>query len=218
MGLANIDGRPVAVGGEDFTIRGGTSWSRRPQEGRPGRLRRGPRARVPHSAGQPDRRRRRQRHLDQQARPLGVSRRARLRALGRAAGQGAGGLRGDGHRRRRPGRTRDPLALVGDGEGTSQIFAAGPPVVERSLGQKLTKEELGGPQIAVDHRRHDRQSRRRRSELLRDDAALPLLHAAERLGAAARSSTCGDPVDRCDEELLRPSCRATGAGPTTCAS
>src|SRR5438046_1385591 len=27
MGLAAIDGRPVAVGGEDFTVRGGTSWS-----------------------------------------------------------------------------------------------------------------------------------------------------------------------------------------------
>jgi acetyl-CoA carboxylase carboxyltransferase component len=26
MGIARIDGRPVAVGGEDFTIRGGTSW------------------------------------------------------------------------------------------------------------------------------------------------------------------------------------------------
>ena len=33
--------------------------------------------------------------------------------------------------------------------GTSQIFAAGPPVVERSLGQKLTREELGGSDIAV---------------------------------------------------------------------
>jgi methylmalonyl-CoA decarboxylase subunit alpha len=27
MGLANVDGRPVAIGGEDFTVRGGTSWS-----------------------------------------------------------------------------------------------------------------------------------------------------------------------------------------------
>src|SRR5262245_16039273 len=26
MGLATIQGRPIAVGGEDFTIRGGTSW------------------------------------------------------------------------------------------------------------------------------------------------------------------------------------------------
>ncbi|HRD76123.1 MAG TPA: carboxyl transferase domain-containing protein, partial [Hyphomicrobiaceae bacterium] len=32
----------------------------------------------------------------------------------------------------------------------SQIFAAGPPVVERSLGQKISKEELGGPGLAVD--------------------------------------------------------------------
>ena len=35
-------------------------------------------------------------------------------------------------------------------KGTSQVFAAGPPVVERSLGQKLTKEELGGAHVAVD--------------------------------------------------------------------
>src|SRR5690606_1023747 len=27
MGLAEIDGRPVAVGGEDYTVRGGASWS-----------------------------------------------------------------------------------------------------------------------------------------------------------------------------------------------
>ena len=34
-------------------------------------------------------------------------------------------------------------------EGTSQIFAAGPPVVKRSLGQTITKEDLGGPAVAV---------------------------------------------------------------------
>ncbi|TWG85580.1 Acetyl-CoA carboxylase, carboxyltransferase component (subunits alpha and beta) [Cupriavidus gilardii J11] len=27
MGLATIDGRPVAIGGEDYTVRGGASWS-----------------------------------------------------------------------------------------------------------------------------------------------------------------------------------------------
>ena len=42
--------------------------------------------------------------------------RAWLRALGGAAGQGAGGLRGARHRGRRPGGPRDPLALVGDGD------------------------------------------------------------------------------------------------------
>jgi acetyl-CoA carboxylase carboxyltransferase component len=35
-------------------------------------------------------------------------------------------------------------------KGTSQVFAAGPPVVERSLGQKIDKEALGGAAVAVD--------------------------------------------------------------------
>jgi acetyl-CoA carboxylase carboxyltransferase component len=34
--------------------------------------------------------------------------------------------------------------------GTSQVFAAGPPVVQRSLGQTIDKEDLGGSQVAVD--------------------------------------------------------------------
>src|SRR5215216_2003089 len=32
-------------------------------------------------------------------------------------------------------------------KGTSQLFVAGPPVVERGVGQKVTKEELGGSHI-----------------------------------------------------------------------
>ena len=32
-------------------------------------------------------------------------------------------------------------------KGVSQLFVAGPPVVERGIGQKVTKEELGGSQI-----------------------------------------------------------------------
>ncbi len=35
-------------------------------------------------------------------------------------------------------------------KGTGQIFAAGPPVVERAFGDKLTKDELGGTKVAVD--------------------------------------------------------------------
>ena len=35
-------------------------------------------------------------------------------------------------------------------KGTSQIFAAGPPVVERAWGKKVSKEELVGAQMAVD--------------------------------------------------------------------
>jgi acetyl-CoA carboxylase carboxyltransferase component len=35
-------------------------------------------------------------------------------------------------------------------KGQSQIFAAGPPVVERSLGEQVAKEDLGGAHVAVD--------------------------------------------------------------------
>ena len=33
MGLGEINGRPVAIGGEDFTVRGGTSWGERRRKG-----------------------------------------------------------------------------------------------------------------------------------------------------------------------------------------
>jgi acetyl-CoA carboxylase carboxyltransferase component len=33
--------------------------------------------------------------------------------------------------------------------GTSQIFASGPPLVERALGMKISKEDLGGSRVAV---------------------------------------------------------------------
>ena len=78
-------------------------------------------------------------------RPCGVSRRAWLRALGGAAGRGAGRERGARHRGGRTGGPRHPVALVGDGEGHEPGLRRRPPVVERSLGQKITKEELGGP-------------------------------------------------------------------------
>ena len=64
MGLAKVDGRDVAIGGEDFTVRGGIQLGRRPAQGRPGRLRRGPRVPLQDPAHQPDRRRRRQRDHD----------------------------------------------------------------------------------------------------------------------------------------------------------
>ena len=35
--------------------------------------------------------------------------------------------------------------------GTTQVFAGGPPLVKRSLGDPITKEELGGYKV---HARH----------------------------------------------------------------
>ena len=65
----------------------------------------------------------------------------------------------------------------------SALFVAGPPVVER-LGQKLTKNELGGWQIQLKAGARRRRGRHRRGGL-RVRAALPLLPAVLRLRPAA---------------------------------
>ena len=150
MGLANIDGRPVAVGGEDFTIRGGTSWSGDRKKGGQGGFvedlaheYRIPLVNLIDGSGGSVTSIQRRGHavfpgvhgFEQSVRLMGEVP-VVCAVLGTAAGGPAG---------------RAILShwsvMV---QGTSQVFAAGPPVVERSLGQKVTKEELGGPGIAVD--------------------------------------------------------------------
>ena len=84
--------------------------------------------------------------------------------------------------------------------GTSQVFAGGPPLVERSMGEKLTKEELGGYEVharssgVVDNDAEDeadamRQIRRFLSYLPTNVHQLPPI------------TTCDDPVDRRDDRL-----------------
>jgi acetyl-CoA carboxylase carboxyltransferase component len=150
MGLGHIDGRPVAVGGEDFTVRGGTSWGGERRKGGQGGFvedlaheYRIPLVNLIDGAGGT---------VTSAARRgytvfpgvHGFERSVQLMGevpvvsavLGTAAGGPAG---------------RAILShwsvMV---KNTAQVFAAGPPVVERSLGQKLTKEELGGSPVAVD--------------------------------------------------------------------
>ena len=53
-GLAKIDGRPVVVGGEDFTVRGGTTARLDRRKGGQGGFSEDPGPRIPHSAGQSD--------------------------------------------------------------------------------------------------------------------------------------------------------------------
>jgi len=83
----------------------------------------------------------------------------------------------------------------------SQIFAAGPPVVERGLGQKVTKEELGGVKIhayesgLVDNIAEDEadafeQVRRFLSYLPTSVYQLPPVEE------------CDDPADRREQELI----------------
>jgi len=150
MGLAKIDGRAVAVGGEDFTVRGGTSWgSDRRKGGQGGFVEdlaheyRIPLVNLIDGAGGTVTSAVRRGYtvfpgvhgFDRSVQLMGE-----VPVVSAVMGTAAGGPAG-----------RAILShwsvMV---KGTSQVFAAGPPVVERSLGQKVNKEELGGAGVAVD--------------------------------------------------------------------
>jgi acetyl-CoA carboxylase carboxyltransferase component len=154
FGRARVDGRPVVIGGDDFTVRGGSADATikgkhnmcermaydlrlpliRVVEGSGGggsvkTIETTGRANVPAVEG-----------WDQVVRNMGTIPRVAL-GLGSVAGLGAAHLAAAHY-----------SVMIKD---RSAMFVAGPPVVER-LGQKLTKNELGGWQIqlragAVDH-------------------------------------------------------------------
>ena len=151
MGLGRIDGRPVAVGGEDFTIRGGVSWSGDRKKGGQGGFIEDlaasyliPLVNLIDGSGGSVTTINRRGHavfpgvhgFERSVELLG-----KVPVVSAVLGTAAGGPAG-----------RAILShwsvMV---KGTAQVFAAGPPVVERSLGQKITKEELGGADVAVDH-------------------------------------------------------------------
>jgi acetyl-CoA carboxylase carboxyltransferase component len=145
-GLAEIGGRPAAIGGEDFTISGGS----------PVGVRKGS-AQFMH--------------------PMALQYGIPQVYLADGAGATAKGYEAEGRTMLPDGRMwwddlkllrRVPVvsAVLGAAaghvagrallchfsvmtKGTGQIFAAGPPVVERALGEKLTKDELGGTQVHV---------------------------------------------------------------------
>jgi acetyl-CoA carboxylase carboxyltransferase component len=150
MGLAQIDGRPVAVGGEDFTIRGGSSWSGDRKKGGQGGFVEDLAASyliplvnlIDGSGGSVTSINRRGHSVFPGVHGFerSVELMGKVPVVSAVMGTAAGGPAGRA--------ILSHWSIMVD--GTSQVFAAGPPVVERSLGQKITKEELGGPQLAVD--------------------------------------------------------------------
>jgi acetyl-CoA carboxylase carboxyltransferase component len=150
MGLARIDGRPVAVGGEDFTVRGGSSWGGERRKGGQGGFvedlaheYRIPLVCLCDGAG----------GTVTSAKRRGYTTFPGVHSFGRSVelmsevpvvcavlGTAAGG----------PAERAILSHWSVMVKGSSQVFAAGPPVVERSLGHKHTKEELGGAHVAVD--------------------------------------------------------------------
>jgi acetyl-CoA carboxylase carboxyltransferase component len=148
-GLANIDGRPVAIGGEDFTVRGGTSAGLDKRKGGQGGFSEDlayeykiPLVNLIDGAGGSVTSAKRRGHavfpgVDSFDRSVELL--AEVPVVSAVLGSAAGGPAG-----------RAILShwsvMV---EDTSQVFAAGPPVVARSLGQQIAKENLGGVPVAV---------------------------------------------------------------------
>jgi acetyl-CoA carboxylase carboxyltransferase component len=200
-GLGRIDGRDVAVGGEDFTVRGGSSGSSdRRKGGQGGFLEdlaanyRIPLVNLCDGAGGSVTSAKRKGYsvlpgvhgLERSVELLGI-----VPVVGAVLGTAAGGPAG-----------RAILShwsvMV---KGTSQVFAAGPPVVERSLGEKLTKEQLGGPKIAVDLAGTIDNVAENEEDCFRLIRRF-LSYMPQSVYELPPVLPCVDPVDRRDEELL----------------
>ncbi len=200
MGLARIDGRDVAVGGEDFTTRGGSSWgSDRRKGGQGGFIEdlafeyRLPLINLVDGAGGSVASILRRGHavfpgvhgFERCVDLLGI-----VPVASAVMGVAAGGPAG-----------RAILShfsvMV---RGTSQIFAAGPPVVRRSLGLEVTREELGGAAIAVDSAGSIDNAVASEAEAL---AAVRrfLSFMPQNVWELPPAAECLDPVDRQEAEL-----------------
>ena len=86
-------------------------------------------------------------------------------------------------------------------KGSSQIFAGGPPVVERAIGVKLDKEDLGGAHI------HTRESGMIGNAAQSEDEAFEMVkrflsYLPSNVFEMPPIRACDDPVDRKEEELI----------------
>ena len=202
MGIAAIDGRPVAVGGEDFTVRGGISWSGDRKKGGQGGFIEDMAAsyRIPlvnlidGSGGSVTSISRRGHAVfpgvhgfERSVELLG-----KVPVVSAVLGTAAGGPAGRA--------ILSHLSIMV--QSTSQVFAAGPPVVERSLGQKISKEDLGGSALAVD------LAGTIDNVAESEDACFAMIrrfltYMPQNVWELPPQTPATDPVDRCEEELLR---------------
>ena len=201
-GLARIDGRPVALGGEDFTVRGGTTFgSSRRKGGQGGFVEdlafhyRIPLVNLIDGAGGSVTSIQKRGHsvfpgvhgFERSVSLLGTVPVASA-VLGTAAGGPAG---------------RAILShfsvMV---RGSSQIFAAGPPVVKRSLGMTIDKESLGGARVAVDEAGTIHNAVDTEDEALQQIRQF-LSYLPSNCWEAPPVLPADDPVDRCEEGLAQ---------------
>ncbi len=197
-GLAKINGRLTAVGGEDFTVRGGS----------------------PNAAGL-----RKSVYIEDLALQFKVPL-VRIHEGGGGSVTGSTGKGPVGSPVYEKPRfqsvarvmTEVPVATAGLGPvaglpasrlvashfsvmaENASIMIGGPALVERALGKPITKEELGGPKVHAKSGVIDAVAKD-------EPAALDLIrrflsYMPQNVWELPQVSDCSDPVDRCDDELL----------------
>lgn len=198
MGLAELNGRPVAVGGDDFTISGGSPHNvhKGPRQfTQPLALQYGiPYVQLVEGVGHSSKSDETQGHMglpggQQWWMHAELLRRVPVAAaiLGSVAGAPAA------------------YALMSHFtvmvKGQSQIFPSGPPVVRRAIGEQMDKEELGGA------KRHVHESGQVDNEAESEEDAFEqirqfLSYLPNTTNDVAPRVETGDPPDRRPEELL----------------
>ena len=202
MGIGRLDGRPVAVGGEDYTIRAGTGFgSDRRKGGQGGFIEdlafeyRIPLVNLIDGTG-------------------GTVNTAKRKGYTVVPGYGQDGCE----------RSTELLGIVpvvsavmGTTAGgpsmrailahwsimvkhSGQIFAAGPPVVERAFGTPISKEGLGGTQVAVDAAGTIDNTAEDEEDCFRQIRRF-LSYMPTNVWELPPELATGDPVDRCEDEL-----------------
>jgi acetyl-CoA carboxylase carboxyltransferase component len=202
LGVARIDGRPVVVGGEDFTLRGGSPSPAglrksvyaedlavryrlpllRLLQGGGGSVVGTRGGKGPRPAGDPVYARHRFSSIAEAMATAPVV----SAALGAVAGFPAARL------------VASHLALMT--RHSAQVMVAGPAVVERAMGEKLSKDELGGAAVHAKNGVVDlvvEDEPEAFAAMRRFLAYLPT-HVFE----LPPREPCEDPRERCEEELL----------------
>ena len=199
MGLAEIDGRPVAIGGDDFTISGGSPHNVRKGARnftQPLAIQYGiPYIQLVEGVGHSSKSDEASGHMGLPGGDLWWRNVELLRKVPVAAGI-MGSVAG----------APAAFALLMSHftvmvKGQSQIFPSGPPVVRRAIGEMLDKEELGG------HQMHVHESGQVDNEAESEEDAFEQLktfvsYLPNTTNDVAPRVETGDPPDRRPEELL----------------
>ncbi len=199
-GVARIDGRPVAIGGEDFTVRGGTSFGALRRKGGQGGFiedlahhYKMPLVNLIDGAGGTVTSAKRRGYVvfpgvdgfERSVELLGE-----VPVVSAVMGTAAGGPAG------RAILSHFSIMV----RGTSQVFAAGPPVVKRSLGQDIDKEDLGGAAVAVDKAGTIHNAAASEDEAFEQIRRF-LSYMPQNVWELPPVAACDDPVDRCEDAL-----------------